>query len=134
MTGLLIAGAVFIGLASLIHVYIFWMESVTWTTPGTWRRFGILNQDEAETIKPMAYNQGFYNGFLAVGGLAGIVLAASPVLHQAGIAMELFAGLSMALAATVLIISNPKLARAAVLQGALPLIGVVLTAIGLLVA
>jgi putative membrane protein len=134
VTGLLIAGAVFIGLASLIHVYIFWMESVTWTSPGTWRRFGIADQQEAETIKPMAYNQGFYNGFLAVGGLAGIVLAASSGLHQAGVAMELFAGLSMVLAATVLVISSPRLARAAVLQGALPLIGVVLTAIGLLAA
>jgi putative membrane protein len=134
VTGLLIAGAVFIGLASLIHVYIFWMESVTWTTPGTWRRFGIASQEDADTIKPMAYNQGFYNGFLAVGGLAGIVLAASPSLHQAGVAMELFAALSMVLAATVLVISSPKLARAAVLQGALPLIGIVLTAIGLLAA
>ena len=132
MTGLLIAGAVFIGIASLLHVYIFWMESVTWTAPGTWRRFGIANQEEAETIKPMAYNQGFYNGFLAVGGLAGIVLAASPTLHQAGIAMELFAALSMVLAATVLVISSPKLARAALLQGALPLVGVVLTVIALL--
>lgn len=134
MTALLIAGSIFIGLASLIHVYIFWMESVTWTAPGTWRRFGIASQDDAETIKPMAYNQGFYNGFLAIGGLAGIVLAASPLLHQAGIAMELFAGLSMVLAATVLVISSPKLARAAVLQGALPLIGIVLIAIGLLAA
>ena len=133
-TTLLIIGSVFIGLAALIHVYIFYMESVTWTAPGTWRRFGIRSQEEAETIRSMAYNQGFYNAFLAVGALAGIVLAASPVMHQAGIALELFASLSMVLAATVLVISSPRLARAAVLQGALPLIGIIFTAIGLLAA
>jgi putative membrane protein len=134
MTTLLIIGSVFVGLAALIHVYIFYMESVTWTTPGTWRRFGIRSQEEAETIRAMAYNQGFYNAFLAVGALAGIVLAASPTMHQAGIALELFASLSMVLAATVLVISSPKLARAAVLQGALPLIGIIFIAVGLLAA
>jgi putative membrane protein len=131
---LLIVGSIFIGLAALIHVYIFYMESISWTTPGTWRRFGIANQEDADTIQPMAYNQGFYNGFLAIGALAGIVLAASPVLQQAGIALELFAALSMVLAATVLVISSPKLARAAVLQGALPLIGIILVVIAIAAA
>lgn len=131
-TTLLIIGSVFVGLAALIHVYIFYMESITWTTPGTWRRFGIRNQEDADTIQPMAYNQGFYNAFLAVGALAGIILASSPTLHQAGIALELFTSLSMVLAATVLVISSPRLARAAALQGALPLIGLVLIAIALL--
>jgi putative membrane protein len=133
-TTLLIIGAVFAGLAALIHVYIFYMESITWTTPGTWRRFGIGSQEEADTVRPMAYNQGFYNGFLAIGTFAGIILSVSPTMHRAGIALQLFGTLSMVLAATVLIISSPKLARAAVLQGALPLIGIIFTVIGLLVA
>jgi putative membrane protein len=133
-TTLLIIGSVFVGLAALIHVYIFYMESVTWTAPGTWRRFGIASQEDAETIRPMAYNQGFYNAFLAVGALAGIVLAASPTMHQAGVALELFASLSMVLAATVLVISSPRLARAAILQGALPLLGIIFIAVGLLAA
>ena len=128
---LLIIGSVFAGLAALIHVYIFYMESISWTSPGTWRRFGIASQEDAETIRPMAYNQGFYNAFLAVGVFAGIILASSPTTHQAGVALILFASLSMVLAATVLVISSPKLARAAVLQGALPLIGIVLIAIAL---
>ena len=128
---LLIIGSVFAGLAALIHVYIFFLESVTWTKPGTWRRFGIASQEDAETVRPMAYNQGFYNAFLAIGVFAGIILATSPATHQAGIALILFAALSMVLAATVLVMSSPKLARAAVLQGGLPLIGIVLIAIAL---
>ena len=131
MSTFLIVGSIFIGLAAIIHVFIFYMESIAWTAPGTWRRFGIASQEDADTIQPMAYNQGFYNAFLAVGAFAGIILASSPVLQQAGIALELFAALSMVLAATVLIISSPKLARAAVLQGALPLIGIILVVIGI---
>jgi putative membrane protein len=55
-------------------------------------------------------------------------------MHQAGVALQLFATLSMVLAATVLVISSPKLARAAILQGALPLLGIVFTVAGLLAA
>jgi putative membrane protein len=130
-TAFFIAGSVFVGLAAVIHVFIFWLESITWTTPSTWRRFGIASQTDAETIRPMAYNQGFYNGFLAVGAACGIILLSSPGLQQAGLALELFAALSMVFAATVLVVSSPTLVRAAALQGALPLIGIVLLAIGL---
>ncbi|MFT4122673.1 MAG: DUF1304 domain-containing protein [Microbacteriaceae bacterium] len=132
MPALFVTGAVFLGLAGLVHLYIFWLESISWPLPTTWRRFGVRSQDEADAIRPMAYNQGFYNGLLAVEVLAGIILLAGGSLAAAGIALELFGGISMALAATVLVLSNPGLARAAILQGALPLIGVVLTVIGVL--
>src|SRR6187402_1555734 len=125
-TAFVIAGSVFVGIGALIHIFIFWLESITWTAPSTWRRFGVASQADAETIRPMAYNQGFYNGFLAVGAACGIVLVASPGLQQAGLALELFAALSMVFAATVLVVSSPKLVRAAALQGALPLVGIVL--------
>jgi putative membrane protein len=130
-SGFFIAGSVFVGLGAVIHVFIFWLESITWTTPSTWRRFGIRSQEDAEVVRPMAYNQGFYNGFLAVGAACGIILLSSPGLKQAGVALELFAALSMVFAATVLVVSTPQLARAAALQGALPLVGIVLLAIGL---
>lgn len=134
MTALFVTGAVFIGLAGIVHLYIFFLESISWSSPATWRRFGIGSQEEAETIRPMAYNQGFYNGLLAVEVFAGIILLAGGSLTQAGVALELFGALSMVLAATVLVLSNPRLARAAVLQGALPLIGGVLTVIAALTA
>jgi putative membrane protein len=131
MTGFFIAGSIAVGLAALVHVFIFWLESISWSAPTTWRRFGVGSQEEAETIRPMAYNQGWYNAFLAIGALCGIVLLASPGLKQAGVALELFAALSMVFAATVLAISSPRLARAAATQGVLPLIGIVLLAVGL---
>jgi len=131
MSILAIIGAVFLGLAALIHVYIFYLESIAWSKPKTWKTFGLTTQTEADTVKPMAYNQGYYNGFLAIGVIVGLVLLTTNVA-QAGYALAIFAGSSMVLAATVLITSSPKLARAAVLQGAAPLIGVLLLVVSLL--
>ena len=123
---LLVAGLVFVGLAALIHVYIFYLESIAWSKPRTWKTFGLRTQADADTVRPMAYNQGYYNSFLAAGIIVGIVLIATPRLEQAGVALVLFSAASMVFAATVLITSSPKLARAAVLQGAAPLVGSVL--------
>ena len=125
MQTLTIIGAVFLSIAALIHLYIFYLESIAWSKPKTWKIFGFASQSEADAVKPMAYNQGYYNGFLAIGVIIGLVLLTTNVA-QAGYALAIFAGSSMVLAATVLITSNAKLARAAVLQGAAPLIGVAL--------
>jgi putative membrane protein len=123
-------GVVFIGIAALVHLYIFYLESIAWSKPATWKAFGLRSQEESDTVKPMAYNQGYYNAFLAVGAIVGLVLLTTNVA-QAGYALAIFAGSSMVLAATVLITSSPKLARAALLQGAAPLVGVVLLAVSL---
>ncbi len=66
---MILASLVFALLAALLHVYIFIMESITWTQPATWKRFGVTSQADADTTRPLAYNQGFYNLFLAVGAL-----------------------------------------------------------------
>ena len=121
----LILGLVFAGIAALIHVVIFRLESIVWSQPATWKRFGLRSQQDADVVKPMALNQGFYNLFLAVGTIVGIVLVATGAV-DVGRALVLFATLSMVAAASVLIISNARLARAAVTQGAAPLIAVVL--------
>ena len=121
---LLIVGSIFVGLAALVHVYIFYLESIAWSKPRTWKNFGLTSQSDADTVKPMAYNQGYYNAFLAAGVVLGLVFLATPGLEQAGFTLAVFAASSMVLAAVVLIASSPKLARAAVLQGAAPLIGV----------
>lgn len=124
-TVFLVIGCAFVALAALIHIGIFYLESIAWAKPSTWKRFGVATQADADTIRPMAYNQGYYNGFLAVGVIFGLVLLATPTLHQAGLTLAGFSALSMVLAATVLITSSPKLARAALLQGAAPLVGIV---------
>jgi putative membrane protein len=69
-----VIASIFVALAALLHVYIFLMESVWWTRPATWRRFGVADQASADTIRPMAYNQGFYNLFLGLGAALGLVL------------------------------------------------------------
>ena len=53
---------------------------------------------------------------------------------QAGYAVAIFALLSMVLAAVVLITSNPKLARSALIQGAAPLLGLVFLILGIATA
>ena len=124
------AGLVFAGLAALLHVYIFVLESLQWTAPRTRATFG-TTREEAETTKLLAFNQGFYNLFLAVVTVIGIVLIVAGQ-RSAGAAL-VFAGVgSMAAAAVVLLASSPDKARAAVTQGTFPLIAIVLLVIGLL--
>ena len=127
---MVIAGLVFAALAAALHVYIFVMESFTWTTPRTRAVFG-TSPEEAETTKLLAYNQGFYNLFLAIVTAIGIVALAQG--HNGIGAALVFAGAgSMLAAAVVLLTASPDKARAAVIQGAFPLIAVVLLVIALL--
>lgn len=122
---MILASLIFALLAALLHVYIFTMESITWTRPATWKRFSLTSQADAETTKPLAYNQGFYNLFLAIGALAGIVAIWSGA-PQVGWTLVFSSCGSMLLAALVLAASGRKYLRAAVLQGATPLLAVVL--------
>lgn len=127
---MVIAGLVFAALAAALHVYIFVMESLTWTSPRTRATFGI-SEEEAQATKELAFNQGFYNLFLAVVTVVGIV--AVGMGHDAVGAALVFAGVgSMLAAAAVLLTSSPDKARAAITQGAFPLIAVVLLAVSLL--
>ena len=64
-------------LAAALHVYIFVLESVLWTAPRTRATFGITSDAQAEHTRPLAFNQGFYNLFLAVVTAVGVVLVAS---------------------------------------------------------
>ena len=124
------AALIFAALAALLHVYIFVMESLTWTSPRTRATFG-TSVEEAQTTKPLAFNQGFYNLFLAVVTVIGIVLIVAGQ-RSAGAAL-VFSGVgSMAAAAVVLLASSPDKARAAVTQGTFPVIAIVLLVIGLL--
>lgn len=123
------AGLFFAGLAALLHVYIWVMESLTWTSARTRATFGIT-EDEALATKELAFNQGFYNLFLAIVTVTGIFLGG---LEYYGVGLALvFAGTgSMLAAALVLLASSPDKARAAVTQGALPLIAIVLLVVGM---
>ncbi|MFJ6415765.1 DUF1304 domain-containing protein [Paeniglutamicibacter sp. NPDC091659] len=115
---------IFAGLAAAIHVYIFILESLRWELPATRKAFGIKTDAEANATRPLAFNQGFYNLFLAAMTVAGMVfvLASSPVVG----ATLIFAGTgSMLAAGLVLLLSSPKLARAAMLQLTAPALAII---------
>lgn len=126
---MVIAGLVFAGLAALLHVFIFYLESMAWTTRAR-AVFGTTAQ-EAEATREMAFNQGFYNLFLAITVGLGIVLHAAGQQTVAATLVLTGAG-SMMAASLVLLLSSPDKAGAAIKQGALPAVGVALLVVGLL--
>ena len=111
--------AVLVVLAAALHVGFFGMESLLFTRPPVRRRFG-LSAADAEVVRPMAYNQGFYNLFLAVGAVVGVVTSSVPVAA--------FACAVMAGAAVVLVTTDRKFLPAAAVQGVPPLLALVLLA------
>ena len=113
---MLIAALVLAGLAAAVHVYIFWLESLAFDTVGR-KAFGIGAEDAA-VMKPWAYNQGFYNLFLAIGTVIGIAIGDAN--RDAGLALVSLTTGSMLAAALVLITSDPSKARGAVVQGLFP--------------
>ncbi|WP_404475580.1 DUF1304 domain-containing protein [Microbacterium aerolatum] len=125
---MLIIGLLLAALAAAFHVFIFALESLRWTEPETRRIFGVASEADAETTKPLAFNQGFYNLFLAIATLLGIVLVLSG-LATVGLTL-VFTGTAMMLAAAlVLVLSNQRMAKSAAMQGGLPLVAIVVTAV-----
>jgi putative membrane protein len=120
-----VIGSIVVALAALLHGYFFLMESVWWTRPATWKRFGVADQAAADTTKPMAYNQGFYNLFLGLGAALGLVLFWTGAI-DAGKTLVLFTTACMVLAAAVLTTTGRGYLKPALIQGTLPLIGFVL--------
>lgn len=106
--------------AGLVHIMIFGMESLLFQRPAVRGRFGV-RADDLPAVRPWAFNQGFYNLFLAVGAIAGLVLVWSGS-EDAGRALVVFACASMLAAALVLVATNARMARAAAVQGVAPLV------------
>ncbi|WP_431799659.1 DUF1304 domain-containing protein [Microbacterium kunmingense] len=129
---MVVAGLVFAAVAALIHLYIFVMESVTWTSARTRATFGIRSLEEAQATKAMAFNQGFYNLFLAVAALLGIVLVAAGITVVGATLVFVGTG-SMVAAGLVLLLSNRRMLRPAAIQAVPPLIAIILLALGLAV-
>ena len=104
--------------AALLHVGFFYLESIVFSRPTVWARFYIGSQEQADIVRPMALNQGFYNLFLGLGIVAGLVLIATGA-ETAGTAIVLFACASMVLAGIVLLATDSRFLSAAAMQ-ALP--------------
>ena len=61
-----LAASIVIGIVAAIHIYILWFEMFAWTARGR-KVFRQFPKELFEPTKPMAANQGLYNGFLAAG-------------------------------------------------------------------
>ncbi|HET6742063.1 MAG TPA: DUF1304 domain-containing protein [Kribbella sp.] len=118
-----VVGQVFVAVAGVFHVVVFAMESVLFRKPSTYRRF-LVKDAEVEAARPWAFNQGFYNLFLAIGALGGLIWGGDK-----GHAIALFACACMAGAGVVLLASDRRMARAAATQAVPPIIALVLAAI-----
>ncbi|MGX5694777.1 DUF1304 domain-containing protein [Agromyces soli] len=127
---MIVAGFVLTGVAALIHVYIWVLESLVWTGPRARATFGIRSDEEAQLTKALAFNQGFYNLFLAIAVFAGVVVFATGAPEVGATLVFVGAG-SMVAAGLVLLLSSPSKARAALIQLVPPLLGVIALAIGL---
>jgi len=116
-------------LAGVIHVLFFLVESAWWTTSAVRRRFR-QTPEQAEATRLLAFNQGFYNLFLAAGAFAGLALSLADYPGP-GLAIAAWCCLSMLGAAVVLAASAPTLRRGALIQGAAPLVFLVLALVRL---
>lgn len=110
-------------LAAALHVLIFCMESLWFMQPRVHKRFGAATRADAEARQLFAFNQGFYNLFLALGVLLGLGLIALGGNQTIGTTLILFNCACMLGAAVVLLFSaGRQMLRAAVMQGIFPLL------------
>ncbi len=78
MNVLAFCGVLVTGLVAALHVYFLVLEMFLWTRPLGLKTFR-NTPEKAQATRVLAANQGLYNGFLAAGIIAGLVLA-QPVL------------------------------------------------------
>lgn len=115
----------FVGLTALLHLLFFKLESIDFMKSSTLKKFG-LNPDQGAIVKIWAFNQGFYNLFLALGLLYSLVLVYGNQF-ESGIVLARFILLTVFGAGLVLLASAPKKFSAALVQGIPALIGFVLS-------
>lgn len=77
-------------LVAALHVYFLVLEMFLWTRPLGLKTFR-NTPEKAQTTQVLAANQGLYNGFLAAGIVAGLVMA-QPVLVTFSLACVVVAG------------------------------------------
>ncbi|WP_446050138.1 DUF1304 domain-containing protein [Zobellia laminariae] len=84
---------ILIGFIAFLHLYILYFEMFAWTTKGR-KVFSKFPPELFEPTKPMAANQGLYNGFLAAGLIWSLFI--TDVLWQDNIALFFLACVSVA--------------------------------------
>ncbi|MEM9777390.1 MAG: DUF1304 domain-containing protein [Chloroflexota bacterium] len=114
---------IFAGIAGIIHVLFFLMESVFWLNPAIHSVFLIDNLADAQLLDVYVKNQGYYNLFLAIGMFVGIWLTTRN--KQTGSAIIIYTCLVMIGAAVVLRLTIPDMTSGPYIQGVAPLIALI---------
>jgi putative membrane protein len=123
MQSMLIAVQILAALAGLLHVYIWVMESLRFSDPKVHRGVFRVDTADLETVRSWAFNQGWYNLFLAIGAIVGVAV----VRAEAAVGMTLIVAAcgSMLGAALVLVLKDRSMASAALKQGLFPALALV---------
>lgn len=118
-----IVSNILVAIVALEHLYILVLEMFLWTSPRALRVFS-MSMEVAEASKPLAANQGIYNGFLAAGLLWSLLHPNAHIAKQ----IQLFFLICVIVAAIAgAILANPSIL---IVQGApavLALLAVLLT-------
>ena len=122
---MLTLGSILALAAAALHVVIFRLESLAWGGTQAQKVFGEQSPHEVAATRELAFNQGFYNLFLALMAIAGAILALTGGTDT-GVALIVAGTASMSAAAVVLIASDPTKRTAALKQLPLPLLTLIL--------
>ncbi|MDO9590529.1 MAG: DUF1304 domain-containing protein, partial [Microcella sp.] len=123
MTALHLIGLVVAGMAAVLHLAFFVLESVLFRLPIGRRVFGVRSENDSAPLRLFAVNQGIYNLALALVVLVGIVLVAAHASPSLGVAV-IVAGCSvMVVAGIALATTAPRrMLPIALAQGGMPLV------------
>lgn len=123
LAGVNAVAQIFAVLAGLLHVAVFGMESLLFRSAPV--RGAFLVPDRAvEDIRLWAFNQGFYNLFLAAGAIGGVIAVHAGNVAT-GRAVALYCCAFMAACGVVLVVSERRLWRGALAQAVPPLVALV---------
>ncbi|WP_439031475.1 DUF1304 domain-containing protein [Gordonia terrae] len=126
---MVIAGLILAAIAALVHVFIFYLESIAWTSERARATFGTGTVEQASAQKELAFNQGFYNLFLAIAVGVGIGLYAAGQ-ETVGVTLVFTGTASMTAAALVLLLTSRDKSAAALKQGVIPALAILALGLG----
>jgi len=123
MSALTIVGLVLAGVAALLHLAFFVLESVLFRRPAGRRLFGVRAEHDSPPLRLFAVNQGVYNLALAGVVLVGIAMLVADASSAAGLAVVVAGCSVMVVAGIALAITAPRrMLGAAVVQALPPLL------------
>jgi putative membrane protein len=123
MNAMSLVTQVFALLAALFHIVVFVLESILFER--SWVQAILVGRPEpAGGVRLWAFNQGFYNLFLAAGPIAGVIAYHAGQV-SVGRALVIYGCAFMAACGVVLFGSNRRLWRGMLAQSVPPLVALI---------